>query len=114
MQGNQADLEILALEGAALGRSPLNAVFCYGDFNIGAIGDLLEEIEELADCKRRTRLVKRRLGLESDKNVLSFEDFALANEDRTERLWRTSSTSSCDFLYVRKKCQHFILVILHV
>jgi hypothetical protein len=45
VKGDEANLEVLALEGAALGRRPLDAVLGDGDFDIGAVGDFLEEVE---------------------------------------------------------------------
>lgn len=49
LQGDEADLEVLALEGAALGGGPFYAVLGDGDLDIGAVGDFLEEVEQLAN-----------------------------------------------------------------
>jgi hypothetical protein len=49
LKNNKADLEVLSLESAALGGGPFYAVFGDGDFDIGAIGDFLDEVEQLAN-----------------------------------------------------------------
>lgn len=46
---DEADFEVLALEGTALCGGPFYAVFCDGNFNVGAVGDVFEEVQELAD-----------------------------------------------------------------
>lgn len=49
MKCDEADFEILALEGAAFGRGPFYAVLCHGNFDVGAVGYSLDKVEELAD-----------------------------------------------------------------
>jgi hypothetical protein len=49
VEGDQADLEILALEGTALGGGPFYAVFCNGNFDVDAVGNIFEEVQKLAD-----------------------------------------------------------------
>jgi hypothetical protein len=49
LKGDQADLEVLSLESATLGGGPFYAVLGDGDFDIGTVGDFLDEVEQLAD-----------------------------------------------------------------
>lgn len=49
VEGDEADFEILALEGTALCGGPFYAVFCDGNFDVGAVGDVFEEVQELTD-----------------------------------------------------------------
>jgi len=49
LESDKADLEVLSLKRAALGGGPFYTVLGDGDFDIGAIGDFLDEVEQLAD-----------------------------------------------------------------
>jgi hypothetical protein len=49
VEGNEAHFEILALEGTALCGGPFYAVLCNGNFDVGAVGDVFEKVQELAD-----------------------------------------------------------------
>jgi hypothetical protein len=99
LQGDEAGLEVLALEGAALGGGPFYAVLGDSDLDIGAVGDFLEEVEQLANYV--TVLAggyggKRKRS--QYEGIPSFADLALAKEENTDRLSLTRSTSSCVFL----------------
>lgn len=49
VEGDEADLKVLALESPAFRGGPLDAVFRHGDLDISAVGDLLDEIQKLSD-----------------------------------------------------------------
>jgi hypothetical protein len=49
LESDEADLEVLSLKRAALGGGPFYTVLGDGDFDIGAIGDFLDEVKQLTD-----------------------------------------------------------------
>lgn len=45
VEGDEADFEVLALKGAALGSGPFDAVLCDVYFDVGAVGNFFEEVK---------------------------------------------------------------------
>jgi hypothetical protein len=98
----QADLEVLSLKSTALGGGPFYTVLGDGDFDIGAVGDFLDEVEQLADyvtmlagCEA---LAQDCCGVEDIPNLA---DLAFAKEENTVLLSLTRFTSSCVFFSSR-------------
>jgi hypothetical protein len=101
VQGDEAGLEVLSQEGAALRGGPFYAGLGDGDLDIGGVGDVLEEIEQLADWT--AWLAGRGHSTQHDSaGIPNLAVLALAKDDSTVLLVVMRSTSSFVFLWTRR------------
>lgn len=108
VNGNETSFKVLSKEGPSLRDSPIYARFDDGDLDVKSIGDLTEQIQELADCGTGSKLVcfltaytlSCKINFNSD-NLPSLAVFALAKDEKVTRLVLMSSAISCGILSSR-------------